>query len=171
MLQSMNFRRTALSLVMLPFAVITSVASVKADTVTLQFNTGNGGSLPDGNYGTVTLTLNATGGIDVNISLLNGAKIINGGQDCSICFDSSLPSLPVIGATIFGLEHYALINTNPGSLHADGFGFFEYGVNYIGAGSGGGCTQCLSGVTFTVTDAAHFASVFDLSSGEADKGG
>src|SRR5260370_26295121 len=47
----------------------------------------------------------------------------------------------------------------PGSLHADGFGFYEYGVNYTG-GTGGGCTTCVSHLIFTVT--GGFTSVSQL---------
>ena len=158
MLQSMHFSRMALSVAMLAMAVFVSASSAKADSVTLNLNTGS--TLPSGNYGTLALVLNGSGGIDVTVSLLNGAKIIKGGQDCSICFDSNLSVLPTIGAN-FGAEPYSLISPSPGTLHADGFGDFEYGVNYTG-GTGGGCTTCLSTVTFTVTDAAGFASVFDL---------
>jgi hypothetical protein len=162
MSQFIDLRRIAIAFSMFALVALASASSAKADTVTFNLNTlPAGSSLPGGNYGTITLTLNGAGGIDVNVSLLNGAKIINGGQDCSICFNSSLSPDPTIGAT--GLPpNYALISIHPGSLHADGFGVYEYGVNYTG-GTGGSCTTCLSTVTFTVTNTAGpFSSVFDL---------
>jgi hypothetical protein len=159
MSQLINLRKIAIALSMFVLVALASASSAKADTATFQLNTGS--TLPNANYGTITLTLNGTGGIDVNVSLLNGAKIISGGGDCSICFNSSLSPDPTIGATGFNSVNYALISTTPGSLHADGFGFFEYGVNYLG-GTGGGCSTCLSQVTFTVTKAGGFSSVFDL---------
>ena len=53
----------------------------------------------------------------------------------------------------------------PGSLHADGFGFYEYGMNYSGS-NGGACVNdalpCQSAVSFTVFQNGGFSSVFDL---------
>jgi hypothetical protein len=155
-----SLRKIAISLAMFAVVAVGSAVAVKADTVTFTLNTGNGSTLPDANYGTITLTLNGSGGIDVNVSLIAGV-IIAGGQDCSICFNSSLSPDPTIDANSF-TANYALISTTPGILHADGFGDYEYGVNYTGLGSGGSCTQCVSQVTFTVTTAGGFASVFDL---------
>jgi hypothetical protein len=159
MSQLISFRKIAVSLAMFAVVVLGSAAAAQADTVT--FNLDTGSTLPNGNYGTITLTLNGSGGIDVNVSMLNGAKIINGGQQCSICFNSSLSPNPTIGASSFNNADYALISTTPGSLHADGFGNYEYGVNY-GGGTGGGCGTCVSQVTFTVTQGGGFSSVFDL---------
>jgi hypothetical protein len=153
-----NFRKVALSVAI--FAVITlgSSAIARADQATFDLTVGP--TLGPGNYGTVQLTLSG-GSIIVDITLTNGA-IINGGQACSICFNSSLTPDPNI--TISGLTaNYAQIATAPGSLHGDGFGFFEYGVNYVGAGSGGGCTQCVGHVVFTVSrTSGSFGSVYDL---------
>jgi len=156
--QLTNLRKIAVSLAIFALVALGSVSAAKADTATFQLNTGS--TLPNANYGSITLTLNATGGIDFNVSLLNGAKIINGGQDCSICFNSSLTPDPTIGAAALS-PNYALISTLPGSLHADGFGFYEYGVNYTGV-TGGGCATCLSTVTFTVTTAGGFTTVNQL---------
>ena len=155
----MNVRRLVTCLVIFLIVGFGSALATKADTVTYQLNVGP--TLGPGSYGTVKLTLNGSGGIDVDITLTNGA-IINGGQACSICFNSSLtpdPNITISGNTL----HYDLISGTPGTLHADGFGNYEYGLNYTGAGSGGGCTQCVGHVVFTVSKTVGtFGSVFDL---------
>jgi hypothetical protein len=154
-----DFRKIAISFAMFAVVVLASAPWAKADTVTFQLNVGS--TLPNANYGTLTLTLNGSGGIDVVVDMLNGAKIINGGQDCSICFNSSLTPDPTISASSI-TANYALLGLGvPGSLHADGFGSYEYGVNYTG-GTGGGCSTCVSHVIFTVTKAGGFTSVFQL---------
>jgi hypothetical protein len=154
-----DLRKIAISLAIFSVVTLGSALAAKADTVTFQLNTGS--TLPNANYGTLTLTLNGSGGIDVDISLLNGAKIIAGGQDCSVCFNSSLAPDPTISVSNFNVADYALISGSPGSLHGDGFGFYEYGVNYTG-GTGGGCSTCVSHLTFTVSTAGGFSSVFSL---------
>lgn len=153
-----NFRKIAVSLAIFAVVALGSSMVARADQAT--FNLSFGPSLGPGNYGTVQLDLSG-GSIIVDVTLTNGA-IINGGQDCSICFNSSLatdPNISVSGIT----ANYALIASAPGVLHADGFGNYEYGVDYTGAGSGGGCTQCVSHVVFTVSrTSGSFGSVFDL---------
>lgn len=153
-----NFRKLAVSLAM--FAVITlgSSAIARADQAT--FNLTVGPTLGPGNYGTVQLTLSG-GSIIVDVTLTSGA-IINGGQDCSICFNSSLATDPNISVSNI-TTNYALIASAPGTLHADGFGNYEYGVNFTG-GNGGGCSpQCVGHVVFTVSrTSGNFGSVFDL---------
>jgi len=153
-----NFRKLAVSLAM--FAVVALGSSVIARADTATFNLTAGPSLGPGNYGTVTLTLSG-GSIIVDVNLASGV-VINGGQDCSICFNSSLTPDPNISVSAI-TANYALIASAPGSLHGDGFGFFEYGVNYVGAGNGGSCSQCVGHVVFTVSrTSGSFASVFDL---------
>jgi hypothetical protein len=154
-----DFRKVAIFFAIFAVVALGSATWAKADTVTFQLNTGS--TLPNANYGTITLTFNGFGGINVVVDMLNGAKIINGGQDCSICFNSSLTPDPTISASLGITANYALISGSPGSLHADGFGFYEYGVNYTGA-NGGGCSTCVSHVVFQLTRAGGFTSVFDL---------
>ena len=157
-------RKFPLSLMLLAVVALGSASLAKADSVLLQLNRGNGSSLADINYGTVALSTNA-GNIVVTVSMLNGATIINTGQECSICFNSSISPNPTIGAS--GVTAgYALISTSPGSLGGDGYGDFEYGVDYTG-GNGGGCgnnlpNPCVSVVTFTVSRVGGFSSVNQL---------
>src|SRR6185503_14134793 len=101
--------------------------------------------------------LNGSGGIDVSISLLAGNRIVNTGFDASVAFNSTLGGQ--IGVT--GLPGtYTLVNSgNASSIGMDGFGTFEYGVLFGPNGGGAGTDSSLS---FTVTRAGGFASVFDL---------
>jgi hypothetical protein len=153
-----NFRKIAVSLAMFAVVALGSSAIAKADEATFDLTVGP--TLGPGNYGTVHLTLDS-GSIIVDITLTNGA-IINGGQGCSICFNSSLSPDPSISVSAI-TANYALIASDPGVIHGDGFGNFEYGVNFTG-GTGGGCPpQCVGHVVFTVSrTSGSFNSVFEL---------
>ena len=161
-----SLRKLAVSLAMFAVVTLGSSAIAKADSATFDLTVGP--TLGPGNYGTVSLNLSG-GSIIVDITLTNGA-IINGGQDCSICFNSSLTPDPNINITAL-TANYTQIASAPGTLHADGFGNFEYGINYTGAGNGGGCTQCVGHVVFTVSrTSGTFGSVFDLVQNSTDGG-
>ncbi len=150
-----SFRKVAVSLACFVLVTLASATMARADTVT--FNLNQGSTLPDQNYGTVTLTLNGSGGIDVSISLLAGNRIVNTGFDASVAFNSTLGGQ--IGVT--GLPGtYTLVNSgNPSSIGMDGFGTFEYGVLFNAQGGGAGTDSSL---TFTVTRVGGFSSVFEL---------
>src|SRR5690242_5635076 len=150
-----NLSKIAISLTIFALVTLASATLTRADTVT--FNLNRGSTLPSQNYGTVTLTLNGSGGIDVSISLLPGNRIVNTGFDASFAFNSTLGGQ--IGVT--GLPGtYTLVNNgNPSSIGMDGFGTFEYGVLFNSQGGGAGTDSSL---TFTVTRVGGFASVFDL---------
>jgi hypothetical protein len=165
-----NWRKLALSLAVFVVVTFASTSLAMADTVT--FNLDQGSTLPNGQYGTVTLTLTAGGAIKVDIALVNGA-VIAGGGDCSICFNSSLATDPNINFSALTTNYGGIggvpagTNVPPATLHADGFGNYEYGVDYLG-GTGGQCLQvnpnpCVGNVTFTVSKVTGtFGSVFDL---------
>lgn len=163
MIQFSNFKKLALGLLLGALVAFGANMTAKADSVTLQLTQGS--TLPNGNYGTVFLNLNGSGQIEVTVTLLNGARIINTGQDCSICFNSTInPSITLSSVT----TGYALVGTAPQGaqvLHGDGFGNFEYGLNYTG-GNGGGCAgnspPCVGTVLFTVSTAGGFSSVNQL---------
>jgi hypothetical protein len=150
-----NLRKLAISLAM--FAVVTLASATLARANSVVLNIDQGSTLPDQNYGTVTLTLNGSGGIDVNIQLLPGNRIVHTGFAASVAFNSTLGGQ--IGVT--GLPGtYSLLNSgNPSSIGMDGFGTFQYGVVFNASGGGAGTDSSL---TFTVTRAGGFSSVFDL---------
>src|ERR1041384_1467583 len=134
--------KIAISLAIFAIVTLASATLTRADTVTFNLNTGS--TLPNQNYGTITLTLNGSGGIDVSISLLPGNRIVNTGFDASFAFNSTLGGQ--IGVT--GLPGtYTLVNNgNPSSVGMDGFGTFEYGVLFNSQGGGAGTDSSL---TFT----------------------
>jgi hypothetical protein len=145
----------AVSLAIFAVVALASATLTRADTVTFNLNTGS--TLPNQNYGTVTLTLNGSGGIDVSVSLLPGNRIVNTGFGASFAFNS--PGSGQIGVT--GLPGtYTLVNNgNPSNIAMDGFGTFQYGVLFNAQGGGAGTDSSL---TFTVTRVGGFSSVFDL---------
>jgi hypothetical protein len=150
-----NFSKIVVSLAIFALVTLASATLTRADTVTFDLNTGS--TLPSQNYGTVTLTLNGSGGIDVSVSLLPGNRIVNTGFGASFAFNS--PASGQIGVT--GLPGtYTLVNNgNPSSIGMDGFGTFQYGVLFNAQGGGAGTDSSL---TFTVTRVGGFSSVFDL---------
>jgi hypothetical protein len=147
--------KIAISLAIFAIVTLASATLTRADTVT--FNLNRGSTLPNQNYGTITLTLNGSGGIDVSIALLPGNRIVNTGFDASVAFNCTCSGQ--IGVT--GLPGtYTLVNSgNPSSIGMDGFGTFEYGVLFNAQGGGAGTDSSL---TFTVTRVGGFSSVFEL---------
>ena len=155
MSQFIHFRKLAVSLAMFAFIVFGSAVAARADQVILQMNQGS--TLPNQNYGTITLTLNGSGGIDVQISLLPGNRIVHTGFNASVAWRST--SNVQLGVT--GLDSdYSLVNSgNPSSIGMNGFGTFEYGILFGPNGGGAGTDSSLS---FTVTRAGGFSSVNEL---------
>src|ERR1041384_3310806 len=147
--------KIAISLAIFAIVTLGAATLARADSVTLNLNQGS--TLPNQNYGTVTLTLNGSGGIDVSIALLPGNRIVNTGFDASVAFNSTLGGQ--IGVT--GLPGtYTLVNSgNPSSIGMDGFGTFQYGVLFNAQGGGAGTDSTL---TFTVTRVGGFSSVNEL---------
>jgi hypothetical protein len=156
MSQKLTIRKFTLFLAIFAVVSLGSAALAKADTVT--FNINQGSTLPNQNYGTLTLTLNGSGGIDVSISLLAGNRLVNTGFGATVAFNMVNPDVQ-IGTT--GLPAtYTLVNSgNPSSIGMDGFGTFEYGVLFNAQGGGAGTDSSL---TFTVTRVGGFSSVFQL---------
>src|SRR5690349_6655464 len=149
-----SLRKIAVSVAIFAVVTVASATWARADTVTLNLNTGS--TLPSQNYGTVTLTL-VGNAIQVDVSLLPGTRIVNTGFDASVAFNSTLGGQ--IGVT--GLPGtYTLVNSgNPSSIGMDGFGTFQYGVLFNAQGGGAGTDSSLS---FTVTRVGGFSSVFQL---------
>jgi PEP-CTERM motif len=150
-----SLHKLGVSLAFFILVTLASAAMARADTVTFALNTGS--TLPNQNYGSITLTLNGAGGIDVSILLLPGNRIVNTGFDASVAFNSTLGGQ--IGVT--GLPGtYTLVNSgNPSSIGMDGFGTFEYGVLFNAQGGGAGTDSSLN---FTVTRVGGFSTVFQL---------
>lgn len=150
-----NLSKFAVSLAIFALVTLTSATFARADTITLILNTGS--TLPDQHYGTITLTTNGSGGIDVNIQLDPGNRIVNTGFGASIAFNSTTGGQ--IGVT--GLPGtYTLVNNgNPSSIGMDGFGTFQYGILFNAQGGGAGTDSSL---TFTLTRVGGFNNVGQL---------
>ena len=109
--QIIGLRKVAMSLAMFAVVALGSAVAAKADTVTFQLNQGS--TLPNQNYGSVTLTLNGSGGIDVQVSLLAGNRIVHTGFDASVTFNMNGANSQ-IGVT--GLPGtYTLVNSGNAS--------------------------------------------------------
>ena len=70
-----SLSKVAVSLACFVLVTLASATLARADTVTFDLNRGS--TLPNQNYGTITLTLNGSGGINVSISLLAGNRIVH----------------------------------------------------------------------------------------------
>jgi len=149
-----SIRKLVVSLALFAVVAVGSATMARADTVTFDHNRGS--TLPNQNYGSITLTL-VGNAIQVDISLLPGNRIVNTGFDASVAFNFT--GSGQIGVT--GLPGtYTLVNSgNPSSISMDGFGTFEYGVLFNAQGGGAGTDSSL---TFTVTRVGGFSSVFEL---------
>lgn len=159
-----NLRNLAIAMAMFAIVGFGSAAVARADALVFQLNRGS--TLPNQNYGTLTLTLNGNGSINFNIDLNAGNRIIETGQNVSIGFNSSLAVDPAI--TVAGLPAGysftprvgATANDGPGTFQADGFGDFDYrirstfGANDLGAANDLSfnvfCTSCAGGVFTSV---------------------
>jgi len=106
--------------------------------------------------GTITITDVSAGVVSVNVTLASGFRFVSTGFETDLGFN--LAGNPTISFS--GVTAGFTPNANPetaGSLHMDGTGFFEYGVNCTACGSGGSNPQ--SGpLNFTITDGATFST-------------
>ena len=162
-------------LVVLMFmAVVIAAPSVYADQITLNIDVGS--TLPDMNYGTLKLSLNADGTIAAILSLAPNYAIQTG-ADASIAFNSSLnpdPTVTIVGLpTGYDLEGGGAPDSHPKNpsgtepYHMNGFGYFEYGISGPGPAHCSQTTGCPSPVvqslTFTIGKVGgQFTSVYDL---------
>ena len=150
-----NLDKVVTSLAIFALVTLASATWARADTITLILNTGS--TLPNQHYGTVTLTTNGSGGIDVNIQLDPGNRIVNTGFDASVAFNSTTGGQ--IGITGLPGTYSVVNNGNPSSIAMDGFGTFQYGVLFNAQGGGAGTDSSL---TFTLTRVGGFNNVGQL---------
>lgn len=109
---------------------------------------------PGTSMGTVQLGQNGTGEVTVLVTLVSPLKFVNTGIGCTFCFN--LSGSPTISVTDINIAAASLISTSAGSLHQDGFGDFEYGLQLSSNGAGGSQTSPLefnvSATGLTVAD-------------------
>ena len=168
MFQRINLRKLAIAIAMFAIVGFGSAAVARADALVFQLNKGS--TLPDQNYGTLTLTLNGNGSINVAIDLNAGNRIIETGQQVAIGFNSSLSPNPSITVSGFSAAGYSFtpVTDGPGAFGADGFGTFEYrirssfGANDLGAANDLSfnvfCTSCAGGVFTTVSQLVELST-------------
>lgn len=95
------------------------------------------------NFGTVTLSQEATGVVEVSVALLPGYQFYKSGLGATFGFN--LTGNPTITATDYTPTTFTLQSGTAGSIHIDGFGNFGYGIDCTtcGMGVGGGTSLSL----------------------------
>lgn len=135
-----------------------------ADVYTFQLTSdhcsGTGGCLPDGaSAGTITVSDVSSGVVSVSVVLNSAYKFVSTGFDADFGFNLSSNPTVTYSSVATGFTPVA----NPesaGSLHMDGTGYFEYGVNCTACGSGGSNPQ--SGpLTFSLSGSGLSAGSFE----------
>jgi hypothetical protein len=143
-------------------AVLALIAPIaKADTLTFDITQTAVGAFGPGPYGTVTLTLNASGGIDFDVNLADGFgfNIIDTGSHEAFSFNTD----GSVAASAITLTNFnpAPPLYSPGSLSVANspFGTFQLTVNST-CTNGSGCGA--NDLKFTATTAGGFTSVTQL---------
>src|ERR1044071_1356818 len=125
-----------LSLVGLALLAVASPANAVTATFFSDHCTNLCGPQPTG-FATITGTDQGGGVVDITITPLNGNGLVNAGQT-TFTFNlignptitySNLPS----GFTVVGGFGAGSLSENAGAIGQDGFGTFEYGIDYTGA--------------------------------------
>jgi hypothetical protein len=120
--------------------------------------TGNCG--PQTSFGVVTITDVASNQVSVDVTLFNNNKFVNTGLPTFAFNLNSITTIAVSGVT----TNFALASTTAGSISDDGFGNFDFAVNYNGGP--GGSNPSAGPLDFTVTAAGlSTASFLKLSNG------
>lgn len=132
-----------------------------ADSVTYYLTDSNGSVIPSAaSYGSITLTTNATGGIDVTIQMAPAYTIAGGGTAFAFNLGTGISSSNI---TISGLPTGFSSSLSGGNVN--GFGFFGVLINGPPASSG------VTTLTFTVSNAnGGFSSVSQLIALSTSKG-
>jgi len=149
----------------LAIGLLLAASSARADLFNLTSDHCTGGCGPQTSFGTVTLTDNGNGGVDVVVSLLNGNQFIRTGSGAfmNFLFDDAAISLNDI-VNITGTD---TMLAAAGPLHADGTGSWDWGIYCSTCGTGGNATDAFpDDITFTVNN----TTIADLTVGHAVNG-
>ncbi len=160
--RGIRMKKTLLTLCILSIFLI-AASGARADILTFVLDKGS--TLPDANYGTVTLTLIGNA-IDIHVNLMaSQARFVNTGVGSSFAFNSSINPDPTITVTVTSPPSpstgFSLLSGSPGTVHMDGFGFFEYGITWTGPGPGGSGPDG-SELEFSVSRSGGFSTVSQL---------
>ena len=113
-----------LAFAMLAFIVRPASATSITYQLTVDHCTGGCGSSP---FGSVTLNdFGGTGDVLVTVALTSGNRFIDTGFAGAFAFN--LLGDPTISVTSI-TSGFALVSPTAGSLHFDGFGFFDYAIS------------------------------------------
>jgi hypothetical protein len=156
--------KSAFRVAFLTAAAICAATAAQADTFNLDqcFLSGGCGGVPNGPFGTVTLTQSGTS-VNFDVVLTSGNRFVETGAGGNLlfAFNDTLAGSTItnIVATLNG----ATINQPPGGLtgltnqspiHADGTGDWTAGITCtVGSECNGGSTPTINDLHFTVTNA------------------
>src|ERR1051326_1811741 len=126
----------ATTAVALTFLLTLGVTRASADTLTYQITSDHctGGCGPAGTvFGTITLTDVSSGVVQVTVSLNDGSQLIDTGGTGGLgaAFGFNLIGNPTITLTSISNTNFSLESQTAGSIHVDGFGDFEYGLQCL----------------------------------------
>ncbi|HET7239371.1 MAG TPA: hypothetical protein VFI76_10100 [Terrimicrobiaceae bacterium] len=148
--------------------LLAAALPAKADTVAIGTFTSdhctNNCGPQTGGFATITATDNGAGTIGIVIDLLNGNTFANGGQD--VVFGFNLVGNPTITysglSSAFSIPGVIPINQqNAGTLSADGFGTFEYGIEgtFTGASNISSLSFSISGAGLSLASFAERSTI------------
>ena len=158
------------ALALLLFAVFAPTPA-SADTFTLNIDhcTGGCGNAP---FGTIQLTQGADNStVHVDISLNDGNQLVHTGLEGStIAFN--IDSDPTITLNNVSLPGWTLDSNSAGSIHFDGFGYFDYSINCC-FNQNGSINAQTGAVSFDLTNSdpggtLHPSDFYELSTGGDD---
>jgi len=114
------------------------------------------GCLNGGTGGTITLDQQGSGAVKVTVAL-TGVAFHNTNSFTSFTFN--LANNPTISVTNISDASFALVSTAAGSIHNDGAGFFEYGLDQTTGGNFSGVTSLSFVVNATGLTESSFAEL------------
>ena len=107
-----------------------------------------GGCVSAGPYGTVSLTDDGSGNVNVEVKLAGNEAFASTGAGASLLWDlTGSPTISITGLT----TGFMLESTTAGTIHADGTGDWMYAIDCTGCGSGGSAPQLSGPLDFTIT--------------------
>ena len=145
-------------------AILCSAGATQAATITYTITSDHctGGCLTNQtNGGTITVTDTGANTVQVDVELANLNKFVNTGLDGTVDFNlAGNPTITYSGLPANWDVLNSATNTAPaGSLHFDGLGDFEYGVEWVGGVGGGGADG--SSLIFTITGTGLSSASFE----------
>jgi hypothetical protein len=154
-----------MSMMLLLIAGFVSPAISHASTIydlTSDHCGGTGGCLGSAtSAGTITVADGAANTVTITITLASGFKLINGGFPASFGFNLAGNPLITYSSVNSNLTPVGgTTNVAAGSIHMDGTGFFEYGLDCTGCGNGGSNPQA-GPFSITITGTGLSAASFE----------